>query len=222
MQFAYSDYDAHLVSPILVQATGQSVLAYARAKLFDPLGIVTRPGSEPPFDMAHAAEYQRAQFAWPVDPQGNNMGPGWIKLRPPDMATFGELFLQGGRWHGHQLVPADWVRQATTAQAGKAFTPMQIPPWDPVNYGYFWWVEPTGGAAAYYALGWGGQLIEVVPQRHIVIVVSTNVPDPRVSNVSSGDLQGLVDVIVAAVKTKPPTMNQARTTQTAVSTSLAA
>ena len=42
--FHYSDYGAHLLSPILVQATGQSVLAYARAKLFDPLGIVTRPG----------------------------------------------------------------------------------------------------------------------------------------------------------------------------------
>ncbi len=49
-EWHYSDHGAHLLAPILVQATGQSVLAYARAKLFDPLGIVTRPSAEPHFD----------------------------------------------------------------------------------------------------------------------------------------------------------------------------
>ena len=94
--FHYSDYGAHLLSPILVQATGQSVLAYARAKLFDPLGIVTRPGIEPPADEAHLPEYQRAAFAWPVDPQGFQLAFALLKLRPRDMATFGQLFLQNG------------------------------------------------------------------------------------------------------------------------------
>ena len=37
-QFHHSNYGAHLLSPILVQATGRSVLSYARAKLFDPPG----------------------------------------------------------------------------------------------------------------------------------------------------------------------------------------
>jgi CubicO group peptidase (beta-lactamase class C family) len=44
--FGHSDGGAHLLSAILVQATGQSVLSYARAKLFDPLGIKTRPSVE--------------------------------------------------------------------------------------------------------------------------------------------------------------------------------
>jgi hypothetical protein len=76
VEFHYSDYGAHLLSPILVQATGQSVLAYARAKLFDPIGIPTTPGIEPPSDTAHTPEYQQAGFAWPVDPQGFNVGAG--------------------------------------------------------------------------------------------------------------------------------------------------
>jgi CubicO group peptidase (beta-lactamase class C family) len=120
-KFHYSDYGAHLLSPILVQATGKSVLAYARAKLFDPLGVVTRPGSEPLFDEAHRPEYQRAGFAWPVDPQGFHTTAFFLKLRPRDMATFGQVFLQNGQWNGQQVVPAAWVRQATTAQTGKAF-----------------------------------------------------------------------------------------------------
>ena len=71
-QFHYSDYGVHLLSPILVQATGQPVLDYARAKLFDPLGIPTTPGEQPIAVDAHLSEYLRAPFAWPVDPQGFN------------------------------------------------------------------------------------------------------------------------------------------------------
>jgi CubicO group peptidase (beta-lactamase class C family) len=199
--FRYSDYGAHLLAPILVHATGQSVLAYARAKLFDPLDIMTRPAAEPPLDndQKHLAEYQRATFAWPVDRQGFHLSEGWIKLRPRDMATFGQLFLQGGRWKERQVVPADWVRQATTAQAGKAFLSQGIGAFSPVNYGYLWWVETADGADAFYALGFGGQLVEVVPQRHLVIVISSDV-DPNAAGVGADDLQRLVDVIVPAVR----------------------
>jgi len=117
----YSDYGAHLLAPILVQATGESVLAYAQAKLFDPLGLVTQPGSQPPVDEAHVSDYDRDGFAWPVDPQGFQTTFTWLKLRPRDTATFGQLFLQEGQWNGRQVVPATWARQATTAQTGKAF-----------------------------------------------------------------------------------------------------
>ena len=84
-----------------MQATGQSVLAYARAKLFDPLGIVTRPASEPPFDEAHAPDYDRAGFAWPVDPQGFHTTAFFLKLRPRDMATFARHRRRRSRdWNG--------------------------------------------------------------------------------------------------------------------------
>jgi CubicO group peptidase (beta-lactamase class C family) len=203
VEFHYSDYGAHLLSPILVQATGQSVLAYARAKLFDPIGIPTTPGIEPPLDTAHIPEYQQAGFAWPVDPQGFNVGAGGIKLRPRDLAAFGQLFLQAGQWNGLQVVPTTWVRQATTAEAGKAFTVQSRGAFDPQNYGYFWGVETADGATAFYALGFGGQRIEVVPQRHLVIVVSTDVDiaHPEAATVGPDDVQRLVDVIVPAVKT---------------------
>ena len=203
----YSDYGAHLLAPILVQATGESVLAYARAKLFDPLGLVTRPGSAPPVDEAHVPEYQQATFAWPVDPQGFQTTFTWLKLRPRDTATFGQLFLQEGRWNGRQVVPAAWVRQATTAQTGKAFPDIggSSPgsAWNPTNYGYFWWVEPTAGVTAFYALGFGGQLVEVVPSLHLVIVVSSNAEDVHGSAVGADELQHLVDAIVPIIKTHP-------------------
>jgi len=199
VEWHYSDYGAHLLSPILVQATGQSVLSYARAKLFDPLGIPTRPALQSPADPAHLAEYQRAHFAWPVDPQGFNLGAALIKLRPRDMAAFGQLYLQGGQWHGKQVVPAQWVRQATTAECRKAAL-ADLPAYksfDPQNYGYLWWVEKIDGADAYYALGFGGQRIEVVPSRHMVIAVSTDVDltAAHPSVVQPDDAQRLIDII---------------------------
>ena len=203
----YSDYGAHLLAPILVQATGESVLAYAQAKLFDPLGLVTQPGSQPPVDEAHVSDYDRDGFAWPVDPQGFQTTFTWLKLRPRDTATFGQLFLQEGQWNGRQVVPATWARQATTAQTGKAFPDIggSAPgsAWNPTNYGYFWWVEPSAGVSAYCALGFGGQLLEVVPSLHLVIVVSSNADDVHGAAVGPDELQHLVDAIVPIIKTHP-------------------
>jgi CubicO group peptidase (beta-lactamase class C family) len=199
----YSDHGAHLLAPILVQATGQSVLDYARAKLFDPLGIVTRPGAEPYFDpQAVPPAYEKARFAWPIDPQRFHMTEALIKLRPRDMATLGQLFLQAGQWNGRRVVPAAWVAQATTAQAGKAFPFFEVGEFNPTNYGYFWWVEPTTGLAAYYAWGFGGQVVEVVPSLHLVIVVSSNV-DVTTAVAGGNELQTLVDAIVPIIKTRP-------------------
>ena len=196
-QFHYSDYGVNLLSPILVQATGQSVLAYARAKLFDPLGIPTTPASEPLADEAHLAEYLRAQFAWRVDPQGFHIGAADLKLRPRDMVRFGELFLQDGRWRDTQIVSTAWVRRATVAQAGTAFVFQGAGAFNPRNYGYLWWVDTVNGADAYFAWGFGGQLIEVVPAHRQVIVVSTDVDftNPHAPTVSVDDIQRLVDII---------------------------
>ena len=117
------------------------------------------------------------------------------------MAAFGQLFLQAGQWNGRQVVPATWVSQATTAQAGNAYPGGEAGE----NYGYFWWVQPAAGATAYAARGYGGQLIEVVPSLHLVIVVSSYVDEtnPHAPVVGPHDLQPLVDAIVPIIKTHP-------------------
>jgi CubicO group peptidase (beta-lactamase class C family) len=169
-QFAYSNGGAHLLSAILQQSTGMSVLDYARAKLFDPLVIPTRPAAEPAGDFGEAHNldaYLRADFAWPVDPQRRHLGWAMIKLRPRDMARLGLLYLQEGRWKHRQVVPARWVQEATTA---KVATEELLE-----GYGYMWWTTTMGDDPAYIAWGYGGQLIEVVPARDLVVVVSSDV-----------------------------------------------
>lgn len=199
--FQYSDYGAQLLSPILAQATGQSVLAYARTHLFDPIGIPTTPADQSVAGDAHLAEYQRAGFAWPVDPQGFNTAFSNLKIRPRDMARFGQLFLQGGRWNGRQVVPASWVQQATAGEAGAAFSSfLKAGDFQPTGYGYLWWITTTDHLPAFFALGYGGQLIEIVPQRHLVIVLSTylNPKNDSIAVVGGDDLQRLANLIVPA------------------------
>jgi len=45
------------------------------------------------------------------------------------------------------------------------------------GYGYQWWVTTIGKDPAFFALGMGGQLIEVVPRLGLVVVISTEVDE---------------------------------------------
>ena len=190
--FGYSSGGSHLLSAILVTATGMSVLDYARAKLFDPLGIPTRPAFQPLPTASNIDAYQTAGFAWPVDPQGLQLGFGLLKLRPRDMAKIATLYLNGGRWQNKQIVPEAWVRDATTAHAPAADGAT-------ASYGYQWWVGTAAGDPAYLAWGFGGQLIEDVPSRHLVVVISTyyDLTDLSAHGVYPANVIGMVDSVIA-------------------------
>jgi len=145
------------------------------------------PAAEPLDVPSNRGAYEAADFAWPVDPHGIHLPWGQLKLRPRDMVDLGRLYLHDGRWDGQQIVSAAWVKKATSAQVparGAAD-----------DYGYLWWVGTADGSPAYLAWGYGGQLIEVVPDRDLVVVVVNRVEDQ--TGVSPAVLTFLVDNIIA-------------------------
>lgn len=166
--FDYSNEGAHVAGAILQQAVGMPVLEYARSRLFGPLGIDTRPAYTPAVGSGDlqpraVARYLAAGFSWPTDPSGLVLGSTLLKLRPGDLMKIGLLYLHHGRWHGRQVVPESWTREATRVQSRGPNS----------AYGYFWWIGEADGAPSYQAQGYGGQLIEVVPSRRLVVVAST-------------------------------------------------
>jgi CubicO group peptidase (beta-lactamase class C family) len=168
--FDYANSSSHLLAAILAQATGGSVLDYARRKLFGPLGIDTQPAFELLAVEKNLPAYERAGFAWPVDPSGLHVGFGLLKIRPSEMARIGTLYLNGGTWHGSRVPSSAYIRDATKGQVA-AEGPA-------IRYGYQWWVSIVGkGHAAFSAVGYGGQLIEVVPSLRLVAVFSTHLGD---------------------------------------------
>jgi len=177
-RFLYSDGTSHLLAAVLEEATGTSALHFARSRLFEPLGIDTHPAFHPAAEQKPQAEgladYQNADFAWPRDPQGVSTGWWGIKLRPRDMVKIGQLFLASGRWDNKQVVPADWVDQATTRQVA-ADGPLD-------GYGYQWWTGTPDDDEAFAAVGYGGQIIEVVPDRNLVVVTATEMRENDVTS----------------------------------------
>jgi CubicO group peptidase (beta-lactamase class C family) len=83
-----------------------------------------------------------------------------VNATPGDYARFGLLFLNEGRAGARRVVPANWVRAATSAQTVTDHE---------AGYGYFWWVDPKR-PGNYYALGNYGQYIYVAPGADVVFV----------------------------------------------------
>jgi CubicO group peptidase (beta-lactamase class C family) len=197
--FAYASGSSHLLAAILVQATGRSVLDYAREKLFDPLGINTTPAAQPIVndDPAGRTQYETARFAWPTDPQHVNIGYTYLKLTAQDMTKLGNLFLNGGTWQGKRLVPAEWIQAATSPEVPTAGLLDRYGH----HYGYQWWITTVNDHPAYAAIGYGGQIIEVVPALHLVVAASTLTTDDA-SQMDATTFEVLVStIIVPAVET---------------------
>lgn len=150
-RFRYCSACVHLLTAALHDLTGD-LAAWAHDRLFRPLGL-------------GEVTWERA-----TDGSGVPIGGWGLELTAWQLARIGQLFLDGGRWEGEQLVPADWVETSTTAvhELGDAFEGWQV------GYGYLWWVHGTGG---YAATGRGGQLIVVVPGSDLVVATTADLSD---------------------------------------------
>ena len=195
--FEFSNQGAHVVSAVLAEATGMSVLDYARSRLFEPLGIDTRPAFEEMRDAGNLDAFVATDFAWPVDGSGLHLGWTGLKLRPADLARIGQMLLDNGRWKGKEVVPADWVRESTTEQVDTISRRNQDNAAG--KYGYQWWVTKADDEPAYFAWGGGGQLLEVVPSLSLVVVVASEIEydQPRSAGFSANALTFLVDHTIA-------------------------
>jgi CubicO group peptidase (beta-lactamase class C family) len=139
-QYAYCSCNNHHLSTIITANTGKSLLEFAKTNLFQPIGIT--------------------DVIWPADPSGRTHGWGDLHLHPQDMARFGLLYLNHGRWDDKQIVSADWV-----SESSKAHATVRVG----VGYGYSWWIN-TARAPIFEAVGRGGQRIAILPKENMVVV----------------------------------------------------
>ncbi|HEY4417354.1 MAG TPA: serine hydrolase [Verrucomicrobiae bacterium] len=150
--FLYNTMGAYTLSAIVTKVTGETTLDYLKPRLFAPLGI----------------ENPR----WDSSPEGNSLGGYGLYLRTEDIAKFGQLYLQKGKWNGQQLVPAKWIKQATSKQVSneKENHANMGAEWKQ-GYGFQFWCCRHH---AYRADGAGGQFIVVMPDQDVVVAITAD------------------------------------------------
>jgi CubicO group peptidase (beta-lactamase class C family) len=119
------------------------------------------------FDQYLAQPLQMRDYHINLMPGGEAYLAGGIHLRPRDFLKLGQLYLDGGKWHGKQVIDAAWVQASTTRHT--AFAPDH-------GYGYAWHLHTmkSGGRdyREYAAEGNGGQFVIVVPELELVVAIN--------------------------------------------------
>ncbi len=153
--FVYNTAATYMLSAIITQLTGETLLDYLRPRLFVPLGI------ENP--------------TWECDPRGINLGGTGLHIKLEDIARFGQMYLQKGQWEGKQVVPAAWIADATAVHSDNSNAPGN-PDWM-VGYGYQFWRCRHN---AYRGDGAFGQYCIVMPEQDAVLAMISGVRDMQV------------------------------------------
>ena len=143
--WAYNGAATSLLARVIARGTGMSVTDFGKERLFGPLGIT---------DVEWVTDYYGVEWA--------NSG---LRLRSRDLARVGQMVLDGGRWNGTQVVPADWI----TASIRPSIAAGDMG----CSYGYQWWLcETTSGIAVVEGSGRGGQELVILPSERLVFAAT--------------------------------------------------
>lgn len=137
--FQYNNVGPYLAGVLVQRRAGCTLDRYLTPRLFAPLGIIAP--------------------TWETDPMGYSFGAGGLFLCVSELLRFGELLLAGGKWNGRQLIPADYIAEASSKQVENGGE----------GYGYLFW---RGAHNTYRADGKYGQYAIVLPDDNAVIAVN--------------------------------------------------
>jgi CubicO group peptidase (beta-lactamase class C family) len=171
-RYNYSNGDASIADAVVAAAAGKDLLSYGNEVLFAPLG------------------FKNVEW-WFRDKAGRYPGGWGLRLRAIDMAKFGQLYLQKGRWQDKTIINVGFVSEAWRPSRAAS------------HYGLFWWQwvreDPRVGPV-HFANGVKGQRIFVVPKHGIIIAVSANISDADTQE----SYPALVRAVVSAVQNNAP------------------
>jgi CubicO group peptidase (beta-lactamase class C family) len=176
--FMYNSAATYMLSAIVQQVSGQKVLDYLQPRLFEPLNI------------------QGA--TWETCPRGINTGGWGLSVPTEALAKFGELYRQHGSWQGRQILPAQWVAEATTFKIQQPLPAKPSRPNDQNDwlqgYCYQFWRSRHN---AYRGDGAFGQYMIVMPEQDAVLAITAEVSDMQ------GELDLVWQHLLLAMKAAP-------------------
>jgi CubicO group peptidase (beta-lactamase class C family) len=156
----YASSETEILGLVLRAAIGEPVADYLANRIWQAIGT-------------------EADASWVIDGTGQEITFCCFNAVLRDYARLGRLLAHDGAWEGRQLIPRQWLLDATTVPPDKAYlAPKAATPY--FGYGYQVWLFP-GEARRFALLGIRGQIIFVDPASKLVMVhtaVRKNPSDP--------------------------------------------
>src|SRR5262247_1759855 len=156
-RFHYSSAETQVLGLVVRAATGKALAEYLSEKIWQPMGA-------------------EADASWIVDKGGYEVAYIGVNARVRDYARLGMLLANDGALDGRPIIPASWVREATTPPAAQ-FEPGQTG--SAFGYGYQTWILP-GDKRQFVLRGLRGQAVFVDPKSKLVMVhtAARDISDP--------------------------------------------
>src|SRR5579883_1751694 len=157
--YEYNDVRINRFALSLARVFGKGLPEILKADIMDPIGASSNWHWYGYFNSKVEIEGREIESV-----SGGTRWGGGLWMNSEDLARFGLLILNRGRWRDRQLVPAAWLRDATTPSAHGP------------DYGYLWWLNtqqkqwPHGPKSSFAALGNGSNCIWIDPEHDIVFV----------------------------------------------------
>jgi CubicO group peptidase (beta-lactamase class C family) len=149
-RFFYASIEPDVLSVVLHYAVQKTASDYLQTKVWEPIGA-------------------EADATWLVDAEGFEVAHTHFNAVLRDYARLGRLFAHDGAWEGKQIIPAQWMIDATTARAADAYlAPGRNGPGS-FGYGYLIWLLP-GARRQFAFISDYGQRIFVDPGSKLVMV----------------------------------------------------
>lgn len=178
----YNNWDFNIAEAIFEQRTGTKIYDAFAERIAGPIGM---------------EDFKVSDGFLAYEPQLSRFAAHTWRVSARDLARFGLLMLQNGKWNGKQIVPADWVKESTASHSDLEHGR---------GYGYMWWTYAKNSYgdrypelnkhASFAASGTGGQAIIVIPDADLVVVHRGDTDHNR--NFSGGRVWALVDAVLAA------------------------
>ena len=167
--FKYHDPAVHLLGYILTRVTGKPLAETFKQRVADPIGMKH-------FAWSDYGDRDGVLFNNPAGTPG--IDQGGIHSNALDLARYGLLYLNDGRWNGRQILDANFVAVATSTQVSADVQTRYLDLTG--RYGFFWWTNgvkadgtrpwPAAPPRTFAAHGGGRNFIFVVPEWNLVIV----------------------------------------------------
>jgi len=174
--YYYNNWDFNALGTIFTRCTGKGVFEAFAEEIARPIGMEDFSVKDCHYSHERSRSRHPAYF---------------FRMSSRDMARFGLLYANIGRWGEEQIVPEEWIRMSTRPYSLHGIHN------DP--YGYLWCIIPeeAGLGRGFYHTGMGVHLLAVLPDLQMVLV--HRVDTDRAFDISWGEIRRLMDMIFAEV-----------------------